>query len=332
MIRRALTILIVIAGFSNLAAAQERVTVAAMRDGANGALFLAAARGYFKAEGLDLEMIAYSSESDVAVALAAGAADLGIAKFTVEAFTYAGRGNIRVIAAQTREKADYDGSELVASNAAYDRGLRKPEQLAGRSAAISALGSISHYQLSRIAATKGFDFASITLKPQGSVDAVARAIANGDADAAVLPGDSARALLASGQAKLIAWMSQMDELQLGALFASSRSIQNRRAIFEKFLRGYRRGTAAYYEALMRHDRFGKRRSNAASAEAAAQIARYVYPGKATGGAMIEADAYYIDPQARLDAADIERQVRWYQAQGLVDKEFRPADVMDLSFK
>lgn len=332
MIRSAFAILIVVAGFSNPALAQERVTVGAMRDGANGALFLAAARDYFKAEGLDLEMTAYASDSDVAVALAVGATDLGIAKFTVDAFTYAGRGDIRAIAAQTREKADYDGNELVASNAAYERGLRNPEQLAGRSAAIATLGSASHYQFSRIAGVKNFDFRRITLKPQGSLDAVARAIANDNADAAILPGATARALLTAGQAKMIAWVSQFDEPQLGALFASAKAIHNKRATIEKFLRAYRRAATVYYETLMRHDRFGKRRSNAASGEAAAQIARYVYPGKSIGPTLIEADAYYIDPKARLDAADIERQVRWYQAQGLVDKEVRPGDVMDLSFQ
>lgn len=332
MIRRGLTALIVIAGLTTSAAAQERVTVAAMRDGANGALFLAAARGYFKAEGIDLDMTAYPSDKDVVTALAAGAADLGLAKFTVEAFSFAGRGTIRAIAAQTREKEDYDGSELIASNAAYDKGLRKPENLANRSAAIPQLGSQAHYQLSRVAAKKAFDFASITLKPQGSLDAVARAIASGETDAAVLPGDMARALLTASQAKLIAWMSQIDEQQLGAMFASAKTIVNKRATVEKFLRAYRRGAADYYQALMRKDKYGKRIAKPESREAAAQIARYVFPGKTIGGQMVEADAYFIDPQARLDAADVMRQVRWYQAQGLVDKEFDPRGVMDLSFQ
>ena len=99
MIRRAFAALILTAGLlapaTTSAIAQERVTVAAMRDGANGALFLAAARGYFKAEGIDLEMTAYASDKDVVTALASGATDLGIARFTVEAFTFAGNGDIR---------------------------------------------------------------------------------------------------------------------------------------------------------------------------------------------------------------------------------------------
>ena len=170
------------------------------------------------------------------------------------------------------------------------------------------------------------------MKPQGSVDAIAQAIAKGDADAAILPGDVARALLTASQAKLIAWVSQIDEQQLGALFSSAKTIANKRATVERFLRAYRHGASAYYEALMRKDKYGKRIAKAKSHEAAAQIARYVYPGKTVGGEMVEADAYFINPQARLDANDVARQLRWYQAQGLVDREFDPRGVTDLSFQ
>ena len=38
----------------------------------NGALFLAAAQGYFKAEGIDLAMTAYDSDKAVAEMLASG--------------------------------------------------------------------------------------------------------------------------------------------------------------------------------------------------------------------------------------------------------------------
>lgn len=116
------------------------------------------------------------------------------------------------------------------------------------------------------------------------------------------------------------------------MFASAKTVHNKRATVKKFLRAYRRGAADFHAALMRKDKFGKRISNAASREAAAQIARYVHPGKSIGGSIVEADALYIDANARLDAADVARQVRWYQAQGLVDKGFNPSDVVDSSFE
>jgi len=101
---------------------------------------------------------------------------------------------------------------------------------------------------------------------------------------------------------------------------------------EKFLRAYRRGATEYATAFMRHDRYGKRRSGPQAQAAAAAIASYVYPGNPAGAATVEAGAYFMDPQARLDAADVKRQVEWFQAQGLVDKNFDARDVVDLSFK
>ena len=132
---RAAAIIAVMASLTVPASAQERVTVGTMRLTANGALFLAAAQGYFKAEGLDLAMTAYASDQAVAEALAGGATDFGLAGFSAAAFNFTGRGAIKAIAAQVREKRDYEGNEIVASNAAYMRGLRKPEDLANKSVA-----------------------------------------------------------------------------------------------------------------------------------------------------------------------------------------------------
>jgi hypothetical protein len=39
----------------------------------------------------------------------------------------------------------------------------------------------------------------------------------------------------------------------------------------------------------------------------------------------------IEPQARLDVADVERQIASYKAQGLIDKGVNARDVVDLNF-
>ena len=65
-----------------------------------------------------------------------------------------------------------------------------------------------------------------------------------------------------------------------------------------------------------------------SAAAARTIARYVYPGRAAGIGLIEANAYYMDPKARIDEADIARQIEWYKAQGLVDKDVDARAIVD----
>ncbi|HEY5217999.1 MAG TPA: ABC transporter substrate-binding protein, partial [Pseudolabrys sp.] len=73
MVLRALATFSLIVALIVPAAAQERVTVGTLRQASSGALFIAAAQGYFKAEGLDVEMTAYPAAQAVAEALSLGA-------------------------------------------------------------------------------------------------------------------------------------------------------------------------------------------------------------------------------------------------------------------
>src|SRR4029079_7589995 len=169
-------------------------------------------------------------------------------------------------------------------------------------------------------------------KPLGTVDAIARAVGTDEADAAIMPSPYARELLMANQAKFLGWYSELDEQQLGALFVSKKMLETRRAAVEKFVNAYRRGDADYAAALLRTDRSSKRISDIKSKEAATTIARYVYPARGTdAAATVEPRAYYIDPQARLDAADVPRHIAWYKAQGLIDKAVDARTVVDAGF-
>jgi NitT/TauT family transport system substrate-binding protein len=139
------------------ATAQDRVAIGTQRLADNGALFLAAAEGYFRAEGIELGMTAYDSDQAVAESLAAGTTDFGLAGFTPAAFNYAGKGVIKAIAAQTREKRFYEGTEVVASNVGFAKGLQKFEDLANKTVAIDGRSLTSRYQIEQIARIKKFD-------------------------------------------------------------------------------------------------------------------------------------------------------------------------------
>ena len=65
MIRLTVAIFVFIFNLAFAAYAQERVVIGTQRLSENGALFMAAAQGYFKAEGIDLAMTAYESDKVV---------------------------------------------------------------------------------------------------------------------------------------------------------------------------------------------------------------------------------------------------------------------------
>ena len=239
----------------------------------------------------------------------------------------------KAVAAQAHEKEGYEGNEMVVSAAAYDRGVRRLDQLLSGVVVVDAVGSTLHYQLD-LARKADAKVVGFTLRFAGSAKAAAAAISEGRADIAVLPMIEARDLLATNRAKLITWNSQFADTELGALFASPAMLKSRRAVTEKFLRAYRRGAADYAAAFLRRDRYSKRISNAASQEAAKILAYYVYPRsrREEAQANAEGEVHYMNARARLDTADLQRRVAWYQAQGLLDKSVSAANLVDLNFK
>jgi NitT/TauT family transport system substrate-binding protein len=332
MIRLKVAACILVAGLGLPAAAQDRVAIGTQRLTDNGALFLAAAAGYFRAEGIELGMTAYESDQAVVESLAAGTTDFGLAGFTPAAFNFAGKGVLKAIAAQTREKRFYENTDIVASNVGFAKGLQKFEDLANKTVAVDGRSLTPRYQLEQIARIKKFDAKTVTVKPMPTLDALARAVGTSEVDAAIMPAAYVRELLSANRAKLVGWYSELDDLQFGALFVSTKMIAGKRSVVEKFVKAYRRGVADYAAALLRKDVHSKRTSDIKSHEAATAIARYVYPDRGdSGAATVEANAGFIEPQAQLDPAEIERQVSWYKGRGLVDKNLNGRDVLDLSF-
>lgn len=310
-----------------------RLLVGTQLSAANAALFVAMGKKFFEDERLTVEVRSFASNDELLKALASGRIDFATSEFSAAAFALAGKGEIKAIAAQAREHKDFEGNEVVASIKAYARGLQKLKDLSGRTVAITQLGSPYHYQLGQIARANEFKLEQLTLKQLKSLEEVSEAINNDRADAAVLPVHYARALLMASQARLIGWCSEVDQPQLGGLFASSKAIAGKRPLIDRFLNAYRRGAAEFTGAMMRRDRFAKRIFDTRSRTIAAMVGRYVYPRLPIDRAMIaiETTAYYIDPQARLDVNDVVRQVEWFKAQGLVAADIDPKSIVDTTF-
>ena len=85
------------------AAAQEKVAVGVLRFVSSGPLFVAVEKGYFKQEGLDLDLKFFDAAQPIAVAVVTGDTDFGLTAFTAGLFNLAGKGALKVVAAQAKE-------------------------------------------------------------------------------------------------------------------------------------------------------------------------------------------------------------------------------------
>jgi NitT/TauT family transport system substrate-binding protein len=315
------------------ALAQEKLAVGVLRFVSSGALFVAVERGHFKQEGLDVDLKFFDAAQPIAVAVVTGDVDFGLTAFTAGLFNLAGKGGLKVIAAQAKEERGYQGNAILASNAAWNNGLRKVEDLKGRSLGITQVGSSFHYQVGQIARLKGFNLKSVDLKPLQSLANMMAALKGNQVDAIIIAPHLAKQLLAAGEAKLLGWYSDFDEYQFGALFTSPKLIAAKRATAERFVRAYQKGAGEFAAALLKRDDSGNRKFDAASHEVAGLIAKHVYPGQPAERAvsLVEASTFFVDSQARLNVGDIHDQIAWYKSQGMVDAAVDAKALMDLSF-
>ncbi|WP_430397629.1 ABC transporter substrate-binding protein [Ferrovibrio sp.] len=311
------------------AQAKDKASIASLAFVSSAPIFIAKERGYFDAEGIDLEIKIFNAAQAIAVAVAGGDADFGITAFTGGFFNLAGKGALKVIAAQSREEKGYNFVAYVAGKKAYDDGFRNPKDFAGKSVAVTTIGSSFHYNLGMLADKYGFKLDSVQMKPVQSIPNMMAALAGGQVDATILPANNALKLQADGAGTIIGWVADHTPWQLGALFTSTKNVEGKRPLVERFVRAYQKGLADYADAFLAKDAAGNRVFGAKAEAAFPILEKWVEPKPSYD--VVKVSANFMDPQGRLLVKNIYDQVAWNQAQGLVDKTVDAKQFLDLSF-
>ena len=322
-----------VAALAQPAFAANKIKVGLLRFVSSGGMFLAQEREYFKAEGLDVELLFFEAAQPIAVAVASGDIDFGVTAITGGTLNLAGKGAIKMVAAQGAERKGFKGNALMVSNAAFARGITSLDKLPGTSIAITQVGSSHHYMMGQIAAAQKFDLDKVDLKPLQGIPNMVAAVKSGQVDGALMPPQFARPMVERGEAKLLAYFSDVANYQYGAVFVSPQLVAANAPLVQRFVRAYQKGNADYAQAFLRFDAAGAGIADAETTAAAASVAKYVYPGDTAAKATpnIIASAVFVDASAKLDVADIDRQIDWYKKEKLVDAKVMSSAFVDTSF-
>ena len=100
-------------------------------------------RGYFKQQGIDVEMVFFDSAQPSAVAVASGDIDFGTVGVSATFLALAAQGQLKLIASSGGNAPGYFNLAFIVSNKAWDAGLRSVADLKGHSIAISQVGTAS---------------------------------------------------------------------------------------------------------------------------------------------------------------------------------------------
>jgi NitT/TauT family transport system substrate-binding protein len=326
-VRKLLLLVMVALVGAPAAHAADKIVAAGNRLSAIAPLYIAIEKGLFAAEGMDVSLVHLTSATEVGAAIASGSAEFAMTAFSAGIYTLAGKGGLKVIAGGYEEHPGFHGVALVASKAAYERGLKRPADLAGRKIAITTVGSGSHNQLARLARKYAFKLEDLQIVPLQTLANEVSAVKGGQVDVSPLPATLAQQVEDSGAGKIIAWMGDEVPTQFGGLFAAPGTIANRRELAKRFVRAYVNAIALYDRAFQRPGADGR----PVKGEGADELIRIIAEHTGEAPASLAVALPYFDPEARLKAEDIAEQIAVYQALRLVAPALEVDAVLDRSF-
>jgi len=313
--RLALAALLIFTATAATAAEQPlKASIGVLRLSSSAPVFIAQDKGYFRDEGLAIELKFFDAAQPIAVATTSGDVDFGITAFTAGLYNLAGKGTLKVIAGMSRDKPGYPLIGYFAGNKAYAAGLKTPKDLAGKRIAVTQVGSSFHYALGLLADKYGFRLADVKIVPLQSLTNVVAALKGETVDAALLPISTARPLVESDGAKLLGWVGDETPWQVGAVFASPKTLADK-PLVTKLLAALRRADRDYHDVVLASVKDGKAELNDRTRPLLEIIAKYTnLPVEQVIG-----NCAYVDPDGKLDVKNVDSQIKWLQEQGFVDK-------------
>lgn len=293
-----------------------KAKIGVLRLSSSAPVFIAQDKGYFRDAGLEVELKFFDAAQPIAVATTSGDVDFGITAFTAGLYNLAGKGTLKVIGGMSREKPGYPLIGYFASNNAYAAGLKTPKDLAGKRVAVTQVGSSFHYSLGLLADKYGFKLAEVKIVPLQSLSNAAAALKGETIDAALLPVSTARKLMDEGGTKFLGWVGDETPWQLGAVFASPKTLTNK-VLVSKLLGALAKAEREYHDVILAAMKDGVAPVNEQTKPLLEIIAKYTnLPVEQVVG-----NCAYVDPDGKLDVKNVDNQIKWLQEQGFVDKGF-----------
>lgn len=301
----------------------ESIKIGGAKTASGGPGYIAIEKGYFAAEGIDAQVVFFNSAVPNAVAVVSGDVDFGATGLSAGFYNLAGQGALKIIGAQGHESPGFHTIGFFVSRKAYDSGFTSLRNLAGRTIGMGQFGTPGHYVLGAVAAKYGTDLGQVHLLALQSNANVISAMLGGQIDGTVtVLATPLIPLIDKGDLHILGWVGDEMPFQDRALFTSTKIANQNPDLVQRFLRAYRKGAQDYHDAFIGPD---ERPKDGPTADATvALIAKYIDQSPE----QVRAGIAYIDPQLRVNVADIQRQIAWYKAQGMLKPDLDGNQILD----
>jgi NitT/TauT family transport system substrate-binding protein len=305
--------------------ANETIKIGSLKAANVGPAFIAKEKGYFAAEGLDVEFSYFESAQPVAVGVASGSLDFGCTSTSAGMYALAGQGVIKIISGMYSEAPGFHNFGIMASLKASAAGLKSYKDLPGHSIAISQIGSPVHYSLALVADKYHLDLKSMRIEPLQGVPQIVSAVEGNQVDSSVTTATAMNPMLLQHKAELVGWIGDETPWQAAVTITTAKRIAEKPQTVEAFLRAFKRGAREYHDAFTGP---GEKRQDGPNA---AEILGILSKFTGQSPDQIKLSVAYVDGEARVDVKDIQHQVQWFKEQKMLKDDIDPTKVMDMKY-
>lgn len=309
------------------AGAADRVTVGTVGNSSDAGFFIAAEKGYFKDEGLEVEFVPFDGAQKMMAPLGTGDLDIGGGAASASLYNSAARNiGIKIVADRSRTQAGYLFQTLMVRKALIDSGRFKTyADLKGLKVALLAPGGSPGSTLNEAARKGGIHYEEIE-RVYLPFPAQVGAFKNGAIDASLMIEPFATAIVNAGDGVRFASTEDFyPNDQIGMVFFSEAFIKSKRAVGQRFIKAYVRALRDYNDAVT-DGKFSKGKKGS-------EIVRIVAKNLHLKEEDLRATfVQAISPDGRPNDDSLRKDLAFFKAQGdVTDAKVTVDQLLDLSF-
>ncbi|MFG1418946.1 ABC transporter substrate-binding protein [Xanthobacter sp. V0B-10] len=285
---------------------------------------LAQERGFFKEQGLEVELVTFDSGPKMIAPLGAGQIDVGAGASSAGLYNAAARGiDIKVVADKGSTPKGYDYMPLMVRKDLVDRGkVKTVADLKGLKVGAVGPGAATNAKLAHILGTAGLTYKDVNNNYIGYPQQIA-AFTTGAIDAAITTEPSATQAVDNNVAVRFV-VDGYPNQQVAVLLYGGDFIAKRRDVAQRFMNAYVKSARVFNDATA-----GGRFDGKGADEVVKTIMR------TTG--LKDADLFKkmipngIDPDGKVDTASMAADLKFFSENGYLEKPAKVEDVVDPSF-
>jgi NitT/TauT family transport system substrate-binding protein len=316
---------LLVASVASAAQAADKVAVGTGGSASDAPFYIAYDKGFFKEEGLDVDLIVLDSGAKVIAPLGTGELDVGSGALSVGFWNALLRGvKFRIVADRGHAEPGYLYQTVFMRKDLVDSGQFKSlVDLKGMRMGFAAQGVTSLSLLNEAAKFAGIKYEDVVPVYLSFPQQIA-ALQNKALDGTFLIEPQATAAVNAGYG--VRFMDTnvfYPHQQISTIFYSDKFARERKDVADKFMRAWLRGVRTYNDAIK-----GGKIAGSGADEVVQTMAKS-FNMKPELIRDMYSQAVHVD--GAVNAAGIQKDLDFFQKQGMVSGQIKASDVIDMSF-